>query len=408
MTDEITTETDVNVRSVGQTRRRLITFVLSVLGIALGPLLEPFLSRPFAVAVLLLALSLFIVSVLGLIGLDRFRREDVTVGRDGARLGARTIPIASIKAADFAPRVGRARAMVRLFGARHETLARIVVDNQAAGERMLEALRLGPSERAVRYQGLAPIWSPAWLASMTGLFAGLLAVGVAVPLQAPPLLLVAFVLILAGALLLLADVHIGADGVLIDSRIQPKFVAWSEVDAIHRYDGGMTLIRRDMPPVKIPLGGGRNQQRDIERARQEACVLRATRALEAYRSGAKPDVASILARRGRSHEEWIKALYAREGTFRTAPILDEQLWSVVESPVAEASARGGAAAMLSREAGEIERTRLRVAAEGCSEPRLRVVLEEAARGASTREIEGALRGLEADEPASSRRARARH
>lgn len=53
---------------------------------------------------------------------------------------------------------------------------------------------------------------------------------------------------------------------------------------------------------------------------------------------------------------------------------------MVESPAAEVTARAGAAAVLEQEATEDDRARLRIAADACAEPRLRVVLDKAATG----------------------------
>ena len=66
--------------------------------------------------------------------------------------------------------------------------------------------------------------------------------------------------------------------------------------------------------------------------------------------------------------------------YRMAAMTREQLWALVEGPEIEGSARKAAAAALAMSSDDGERTRLRVAAEHCAEPHVRIALEEIARG----------------------------
>ena len=66
--------------------------------------------------------------------------------------------------------------------------------------------------------------------------------------------------------------------------------------------------------------------------------------------------------------------------YRMAAMTREQLWALVEGPEIEASARKAAAVALATSNDGSERARLRVAAEHCAEPQVRVALEEIARG----------------------------
>jgi hypothetical protein len=215
----------------------------------------------------------------------------------------------------------------------------------------------------------------------------------AIPLQLPFLIFVSFLLMVAAsATLLPCMVHVGTDGLLIATRLAPRFVPWSEVVTVEP-DGLGIRVRRAHDDIRVPLTQ-RRRGNDYDLAAQGALLTRALESLAAYRSGEQPDVATRVARAGRPHAEWVRALFDREGTFRTAPILDEHLWSVVESPVADITARAGAAAVLARGAGEDERSRLRVAAEACTAPRLRVLLERTASGATDDEVDMALREVE--------------
>lgn len=176
---------------------------------------------------------------------------------------------------------------------------------------------------------------------------------------APGLLALTFFLwVLGSAAFTPCKIHIGADGLLVATRVAPSFVPWSEVLAVEPYARGVIVRRKDGDLV-LPLMAG-SFVKDMDRANQQALLTRAREALDAYRRSEEPEVAARVARGGRPHAEWMRDLFDREGTFRTAPILDDQLWSVVESPNADPTARAGAAAVLARTAGEAERARLRM------------------------------------------------
>jgi hypothetical protein len=59
--------------------------------------------------------------------------------------------------------------------------------------------------------------------------------------------------------------------------------------------------------------------------------------------------------------------------------------------------------VLARSAGEVDRSRLRIAAEACTATRLRVVLDKAAPGPTDAEVEEALAEIEAIEETKAAR-----
>lgn len=252
-----------------------------------------------------------------------------------------------------------------------------------------------------RFPGFAPTESTARNAARVVFVVGLVPVVATFVWGMPGLLALTFLLwVLGSAIFNPCKIHVGADGLLVATRIAPTFVPWSEVLAVEPYPRGV-MVRRRSGDLVIPLMAG-NFVTDKDRANQKALLTRASEALEAYRRGEEPEVAVRVARGVRPHAEWMRDLFDREGTFRTAPLLDDQLWSVVESPNADPTARAGAAAVLARTAGEAERARLRIAAEGCTAPQLRIVLERTAEGASTSEVEEALVAVETTATSSDR------
>ncbi|HZU83716.1 MAG TPA: hypothetical protein VE987_12400, partial [Polyangiaceae bacterium] len=68
----------------------------------------------------------------------------------------------------------------------------------------------------------------------------------------------------------------------------------------------------------------------------------------------------------------------------SAALPSERLWRVVEDSSADRTARAGAALALTRSLDDTGRERLRVAAESCAEPRLRVALSTFATPAGAR------------------------
>jgi hypothetical protein len=73
----------------------------------------------------------------------------------------------------------------------------------------------------------------------------------------------------------------------------------------------------------------------------------------------------------------------------------EVLLAVVENESAAPDARAGAAVALRRTSADpASRERIRIAAQACAEPKLRVALESVARGAPDEDLVGPLDALE--------------
>jgi hypothetical protein len=337
----------------------------------------------------------------------RFVLGPVVVDREGVRLGAALVPRSAIRSAYFAPAAGRLRSCVRLVGEGDGTLAQIEVASQREADELLDALALGPTQRAARFRAFAPRGSPSWNAGMVFLAAGLVTMALSFPLHTPWLIGLSLAIFVVGSAVFLPyTLHVGADGLWIATRVRPRFVPWSAVIAIEPYDRGV-VVRGHGEVVTLQMTTASTLANEHDLVAREALLARATEALAAYRRGDVPDVAARVARLGRPHREWMRALFDREGDFRAAPLLDDQLWTVVESPMADVTARAGAAVVLARSAGDAERSRLRIVAEACTAPGLRVVLDKASSGASDAEVEEALAAMEDDAHDHARAGQAR-
>jgi hypothetical protein len=77
--------------------------------------------------------------------------------------------------------------------------------------------------------------------------------------------------------------------------------------------------------------------------------------------------------------------------YRVPAVSRDALWQLVEGAGVNATARTAAAAVLAQTSDEAERGRLRIAAERCADPRVRIVLEELASEEPERAPLGAMR-----------------
>lgn len=107
-----------------------------------------------------------------------------------------------------------------------------------------------------------------------------------------------------------------------------------------------------------------------------------------------------LARAGRGTRAWLRevALASDDrASFRVPAVPAEALWRVVEDPAAASTARAGAALALRARLDDEGRTRLRVLADACAAPRLRVALQQVASTAEAEALEEAFEALQDDE-----------
>lgn len=184
---------------------------------------------------------------------------------------------------------------------------------------------------------------------------------------------------------------VGADGVRLRQLSGTRFLPYGAIDQV-------VLCGRE---IHLELkGGARIEVHYAREHRYEAEMLveriEGQRSALRRRADAKRPAADYLARRGRTPTEWLRALEAqheRHATFRTPVVPGERLWEILEDASAPPTTRAGAAIALRQEVQENDeaRSRLRVAADACADPRIKHALESVA---TARHESAVLRALE--------------
>jgi hypothetical protein len=180
-------------------------------------------------------------------------------------------------------------------------------------------------------------------------------------------------------------VEIGNDGVAVKRGFKTTRVPKSAINTVSHRSFGM--------PVVIERKNGKDIGINavlVDEARKQAVAQVAEDRL--FRNANPPDRAASFDRAGRSVSEWKMQLRsALDGGYRAAGTSVDDAAAVLASPGATSDQRIGAAIAL-RVAGEgVER--VRIAAEGAVDPRLRVALEAIAEDESDERVEKKLRRL---------------
>jgi len=169
---------------------------------------------------------------------------------------------------------------------------------------------------------------------------------------------------------LASRVAVGLDGVHVRGTSRAKFYAYRDIDEARAKGADLELVRRGRVLVRLQLHGE-------DAARRDAVLARITSHIARVKEGRGAIAAQMVAS---SSKEALARVAHGGADYRMAAMTREQLWALVEGPEIEASARKAAAAALATSSDDGERARLRVAAEHCAEPQVRVALEEMARG----------------------------
>jgi hypothetical protein len=188
-----------------------------------------------------------------------------------------------------------------------------------------------------------------------------------------------------------ARVDVGSDGVLIRRLGDPRFLSYGDIaGASVDEPEAIVLTLRSGGAIRLSMGSSpeKTQLRDALVQRIEEA--RAAFAREAGAGGTEARVAPG----GRELNLWMADVRALAGAldYREARLDEEGLWRVLDDVTAPPATRAGAALAISA-LDPPSRSRLRVAAEACAEPRLRVALARVADGASEAELEEALAPL---------------
>jgi hypothetical protein len=175
------------------------------------------------------------------------------------------------------------------------------------------------------------------------------------------------------------EITVGLDGITAKRRGDARVIRFADV----------VNVRATQTELIVELKDGRTETLLADpddpalRAAIESRIAAAREAARGQATDAAP-LAALLDRAGRSLSEW-RAAVARVLTaatgFRDAQITAEDMAAVVEDPTASAEQRLAAAVALGATGDSEHRARVRVAADACAVPKLRVALESAAAGA---------------------------
>ncbi|MGO8992020.1 MAG: hypothetical protein ACLQVI_01735 [Polyangiaceae bacterium] len=172
-----------------------------------------------------------------------------------------------------------------------------------------------------------------------------------------------------------SQVAIGVDGVLVKGTSRTRFFAYRDLDAARVEGGDLLLVRRDRVVLRLQLHGEDASKRD-------AVLARIREAIDRVKEGRGAVSAQLVSS---ATSEQLARAAGGGADYRGASLTREQLWALVEGPEIESSARRVAAEALARTSDEADRARLRVAAEHCAAPEVRVALGRLAEGETLEE-----------------------
>jgi hypothetical protein len=175
-------------------------------------------------------------------------------------------------------------------------------------------------------------------------------------------------------------IEIGADGVVLQGAFRKRFFAHGDIlDASPTVNMIVSLDRA----VEITLKSGRKHRFPVgSEAEAEVVCARIQAGQEAMKGQERGRLLEGLSRAGRPLAEWRSALaqLVAKGGYRALGHDLEAVMRIVEDAAAPLEQRVAAALAAKPHGGEAVAERIRIAAEACAEPRLRVALEKASAG----------------------------
>ena len=182
-------------------------------------------------------------------------------------------------------------------------------------------------------------------------------------------------------------IAVGLDGVLVTGTSRTRFFDYHQIDDAEATPAGDVVVTRAGKTVlRLQLHGDDATRRDLVIARIRANIARARSLVgsQAHRL-AQSATPAEMARAARGL-----------GDYRVATMGTEELWQIVEAPVAATEARRAAARALGSALDDDGRTRLRIAAEHCADPQARKALLRIARSTAVEEESEAEQQADAD------------
>lgn len=330
------------------------------------------------------------------------RSRSVRASAEGVRVDGQLV-VARKDVADgfFQPRWSREeggfKSSVRLVDKWRRVAFETEVSDENQALEILWTLGLDPTSKRAEFRGSPPMFATLGrnLLFIFGsfVFFGLLSTLFAMlefhffgifPLMFP-------VVFLTG--LIPSKIAVGMDGILLRWLWTKQFIPMSKVKRLVPEEDRM--IRIDLvdgtdkvvyTSMRRRSGWQGNFGQRYSAMHRDAVLARMKEAWELFRQrGPAADMAALVGRGTRTHEEWFDALGKMAGAdagYRDAVVREDDLWRVVEDPAAPEDARAGATMVLRSKLDDAGKQRLRVAAEATASPKLRVVLETAAEDAA--------------------------
>ena len=338
------------------------------------------------------------------------KRRHVIADAGGLRVdGTRAIAREQIARVTAVPREDGVVA-VHFVGTRPWHTLVVFVDSVEKSTALIEALELDDARHEVTVYRAQPPWARHFrvLAVLLGASPWLFANNIEwLPTWANVVIVLLYALLLLPALMPLR-VEVGEDGLAMHWLGKRSLLRFGDIRSVSASKIGVDLVLMNGKTQEIRL----TQKDNAADAAIADLVDRLERGITAHESAAAPDEEALLARGSRDVATWLhdmRALGSGASGYRDVLVPRERLWSVLESPSVNPSAREGAALALSASLDEAERARLAMLAQRTVWPRLRVVLEgvsgehDEGRLRVAVEAEPAERADEDDEPAAPRR-----
>jgi hypothetical protein len=342
----------------------------------------------------------------------RIEANEQGIFRDGQLL----VPRALVRDAFVMPRSdGAVVVRVRRKGLRFPVDVRVT--DREEGRRLLRALGLDASQAAADFRlpsrmiGDKQLKNRVTLAFVVSILctgAMLVGFGLLHWLRALPIPVALHVLGI-GSFVTLATwrsrLRVGADGILHTWIRYKRFLPYGDMTLIRQYeDDGMGKNR--MLGIEITLKSGEVVRISVQNGqggiRDQVAIIeeRIAEAVDTWRRGGGFADAALVGRCGRAPGDWLRALRGigagANADARTAPVLPDKLWRIVEDPSAPPDARAGAAVALGATIDGEGRARLKAAAEVIAAPRLRIAIEAAAKESPEEELAAALAEVESE------------
>ena len=167
------------------------------------------------------------------------------------------------------------------------------------------------------------------------------------------------------ALRRVSRIAVGLDGVWVRDASHAHFFAYRDLEGARARGADLELVGQGGRGVlRLQMHGDDAGRRDEVLARLQDAIVR-SRAEDTR--GAEMLVQAMPARE-------IVASAGGDARYRLPSISRQQLWDLVESAATDGATRTAAAEALAIQIDETDRARLRVAAQHCAEPRVRIAL----------------------------------